>query len=91
MIRNLFDFTRTFFTVAFPGKCFFLPALFAWFQIERMTLNFFYDIFLLDLPLKTAQSTLQGFPVLEMDFCQFNSPPSGSVSLATLRFCTAKH
>ncbi|HSU33810.1 MAG TPA: hypothetical protein VLJ11_21460 [Bryobacteraceae bacterium] len=35
-----------------------------------MTLNFFYDVFLLNLTLKTAQGTFESFAILEMDFCQ---------------------
>ena len=42
-----------------------------------MPFYFFNDVFLLHFPLKAAQSTLQGFPILEMDFCQIDSPPSG--------------
>jgi hypothetical protein len=32
---------------------------------------------LLNFPLKATQSALQSLPILEMDFCQTDSPPSG--------------
>ena len=35
-----------------------------------MTLDFLYDIFLLNLALKAAQGTFESFAILKMDFCQ---------------------
>ena len=55
-MRNLFYFARTLFAIAFAGQRLFLTALFTGFQVERVTFNFFNDIFLLNFPLKAAQS-----------------------------------
>ncbi len=77
--RNLFYFARTLLAVALPGQRLFLAALFTGFQIERMTFDFFNDVFLLHFPLKAAQSAFERFPILQMDFCQTDSPPSGLI------------
>src|SRR5690348_3943429 len=80
MMETLLDLARALFAIAFAGQRLFLAALFTGLQIKRVTLYFLYDVFLLHFPLEAAQSTLQGFPVLEMDFCQINSPPSGTAA-----------
>jgi hypothetical protein len=61
---------RTLLAIAFPGECFFGTALLSWLQIERVTLDFLYDVFLLNLALKPAQRAFESFAILEMDFCQ---------------------
>jgi hypothetical protein len=59
-----------------PRKRFFGPALFAGLHIEAVLLDFLNDVFLLHLALKTAQSILERFTLLNNDFCHFlNSPP----------------
>jgi len=77
--ETLLDVARALLAIALTGERLFLTALFTGLEIEGVTLDFFYDIFLLYLALKAAQSALQCFTILEMDFCQTNSPPSGSM------------
>jgi|SRR6476646_5449171 len=79
MNLSLLDVAWPLLAIALTGKRLFLTALFTGLEIEGVTLDFFYDIFLLYLALKAAQSALQCFTILEMDFCQTNSPPSGSM------------
>lgn len=67
---ELFDFAGTLLAIPLTGKRFFLTLLLARFEVKRVPFYFFYDIFLLDLTLEAPQSALQGFPILEMDFCQ---------------------
>lgn len=70
---KLLNIARTFFAVPLASQRFFGPALFAGLEIERMTLDFFYDIFLLNLTFETAQSAFERFAVLQMDFCQLRT------------------
>ena len=42
-----------------------------------MTLDFLHNVFLLHFALEATQCTFQSFAVLQMYFCQLNSPPSG--------------
>ena len=50
----LFDVSRALLSVSLAGQSFLGPALFTWFQVEGMPLDFFYNVFLLDLALETA-------------------------------------
>jgi hypothetical protein len=72
----LFDIARTLFAVSFAGESFFGPALLSGFEVKRVALDFFDDIFLLNFSLETAQGALKRFTILQMDFCQLISPPS---------------
>jgi hypothetical protein len=72
----LLDVARPLFAIPLSCKRFFLALFLAGFQVKRMPFDFFYDIFLLNLTLEASQSALQGFPILEMNFRQMNSPPS---------------
>jgi hypothetical protein len=72
----LLDVARPLFAVSLSRERFFLALFLAWFQIKRMPFNLFYNVFLLNLTLEASQSALQGFPILEMNFRQMNSPPS---------------
>ncbi len=47
-------------------------------QIERMSLYFFNNVFLLNLPLETAQCVLEGLALLKPYFCQTDTPPNSS-------------
>lgn len=67
----LFNLARTLLAIPFTCKRLFLAYFLTWFQIEGVTLYLLHDIFLLHFPLEAAQSALQGFTILEMDFCQF--------------------
>ena len=66
----LFDFARALFAIALACEGFFCAALLTWFQVERMTLDFFHYIFLLDFAFEAAQGTFKSFALLQMDFCQ---------------------
>ena len=70
----LFDFARALLTVALTGEGFFGTALFTRFQVKRMPLDLFYDVFLLNFTFKTSQSAFKRLAILKMDFCQLNSP-----------------
>ena len=48
------------------------------FQVKRMALDLFDDVFLLDLALETAQGVLQGFTLLQSNFRQSDTPPNPS-------------
>ena len=75
--RGLFDIGTTLLAVALPSESFFGPALFTWFQVERVSLDFLDDVFLLDLSLETTQRAFERLAVLQHNFSQTNSPPSG--------------
>ncbi len=66
------------FASTFPGQCrlyaFFLTRL----QVKGVALNFFDDVFLLHLALKTAQSVFEGFSLLQSNLRQTNTPPNPS-------------
>jgi hypothetical protein len=66
----LFHIARALLAIALTGECFLRATLFAGLQIERMALDLFNDIFLLDLALEAAERALQGFPILKNDFSQ---------------------
>ena len=66
----LFNFARPFFTVALAGECFFRSSFFTWFQVERMPLDLFNDVFLLYFTFKPSQSAFERLAILQMDFCQ---------------------
>lgn len=68
--RKLFNLAWAFLTITLPGESFFGTALFPRLQIERVALDLFDDIFLLNLALKAPQSAFEGFAILQMDFCQ---------------------
>lgn len=69
-MTELFDFARAFFAVTFARQRFFRPALFTRFQVERVPLDLFDDIFLLHFAFETAQSAFQRLAFLQMHFCQ---------------------
>jgi hypothetical protein len=75
-IQVLFDLARPLFAIPLSRKRFLLTLFLAGFQVKRVPFDFFYDVFLLNLTLEASQSALQGFPILEMNFRQMNSPPS---------------
>jgi len=52
--------------------------LLAGLQVERVTLHFLNNVFLLYLPLETAQSVLEGLSLLKPNLCQTNTPPDSS-------------
>ena len=70
MVRLAFDFARALFTIALASESFFGSAFFAGLQVERMALDLFNDVLLLDFTFETAQSTFKSFSLLQMNFCQ---------------------
>ncbi len=50
-------------------------ALFARFQVEGMTFDFFNDVFLLNLAFKPAQCIFKRLAFLNANLCQRNTPP----------------
>ncbi len=68
--RLLFDFARTLFAVALTSKSFLGAPLLAWFQVERVPLDFLNNVLLLNLAFEAAQRTFKSFALLQMDFCQ---------------------
>ena len=75
--NGLFDVGTTLLAVPFSCESFFGPALLTRLQVERMSLDFLDDVFLLDLSLKTTQRAFERLAVLQHNFSQTNSPPSG--------------
>lgn len=43
-----------------------------------MTLDLFYDVFLLHFALETAKRIFEGLSLLQSDFCQLDTPPNWS-------------
>jgi hypothetical protein len=48
------------------------------FQVKGVALDFFNDVFLLYFALETAQSVFEGFPLLQSNFRQTDTPPNPS-------------
>ncbi len=69
-MAELFDIAGALLAVALAGEGFLGAALFAGLQVERVTLDFLNDIFLLNLALEATKGAFQGFAILQMDFCQ---------------------
>jgi hypothetical protein len=66
----LFNFAGPLFAVAFASEGFFGAPLFTRFQVKRVTLYFFNDVFLLYFTFKSSERTFQRLAILQMDFCQ---------------------
>lgn len=69
----LFDIAWALLAIALACEGFFGAALFSRFQVERVTLDFFNDVFLLDLTLETTERAFERFAVLDVDFCQLKT------------------
>ena len=63
-------------TIPLARQRFFHAALFTGLQVEGMTLDFFNDIFLLNLTLKPAQRIFKRFAFLHANLCQCSTPPN---------------
>jgi hypothetical protein len=74
--RCLFHFARTLLAITLARQSFFGTPLFAWLEIEGVTLDFFYDVFLLHFSFEAPQGAFKRLSILQMDFRQSNSPPS---------------
>jgi hypothetical protein len=51
---------------------------FSRFQVEGVALDLFNNVFLLHLALETPQSVFEGFPLLQPNFRQTDTPPNPS-------------
>ena len=47
-------------------------------EVKGVALHFFNDVFLLHFALETAQSVFEGFPLLQSNFRQTDTPPNPS-------------
>jgi hypothetical protein len=83
---SLFNFARTLFAISLARQSFLGAPLFPWLQVEGVTLDFLYDVFLLHFSFEAPQGAFQRFSILKMDFRQLDSPPSNK---AVSRFLTA--
>jgi hypothetical protein len=61
-----------------PGQRGFYTLLLAGLQVKGVAFHFLDNVFLLHLALKTAQSVLEGFTLLQPNFCQTYTPPNPS-------------
>src|SRR3954451_13143606 len=76
---GLLNVARTFLTITLTGKSLFSASFLTWLQVKRMPLDFFHNVFLLDLAFEAAERTFKSFAILQMDFShEKNSPPSGT-------------
>ena len=70
LIQELILFLTNLLAITLASQCFFYPLLFTWFQIKRVTLHFFDDVFGLYFALETAQGILERFTFLNSNLCQ---------------------
>lgn len=63
-----------FFAIPLSRQRFLHATAFAWFQVERMTLHFFDNVFLLNLALKPPQGVLKRLAFLQTNLCQKMTP-----------------
>jgi len=70
LVYELLYVARTLLAIAFTGEGFLGATLFTGLQIERMALDLFNNVFLLDLAFEAAKRALKGFTVLKNYLCQ---------------------
>lgn len=68
--RDLLDILIALLPVAFARQGFLGPLLLTRFQIERVSLDFLDDVFLLHFTLETAERAFERLTVLYVYFCQ---------------------
>ena len=78
LLSYLIRFFANFLACPFPSEGGFNAFLFTGFQVKRVALNLFDNVFLLYLALETAQGVFEGFPLLQSNFRQTNTPPNSS-------------
>ena len=66
------------FASALASECGFDAFFLAGLQVKGVALNLFDDVFLLNFPLETPQSVLEGFTLLQSNFRQTDTPPNPS-------------
>jgi hypothetical protein len=67
-----------FLSSAFSGQRGLYALLFTGFQVKGVTLDLFDNIFLLHFALEAAQRIFEGFPLLQPNFRQTDTPPNPS-------------
>jgi len=73
---SIFDDSANFFAAALAGECLFDALLLTRLQVEGVLLHFLDDVFLLNFPLETPQSILDGLTVLNANFGHSKHPQS---------------
>jgi hypothetical protein len=68
-------FLARFLPAALASKGFLHPLLFAGLQVKGVTFHFLDDVFLLYLPLETAECVLEGLALLNPDLSQTSHTP----------------
>jgi hypothetical protein len=83
--QSLFDyhaclvrFFANLFASAFPSESSLDAFFLSGFQVKRVALDLFNNVFLLHLALKTAQGVFEGFSLLQSNFRQTDTPPNPS-------------
>ena len=71
-------FFARFFSSTLASKSGFDTLFLAGLQVEGVALDLLDNVFLLHLALETAQSVLEGFTLLQSNFCQTDTPPDPS-------------
>ncbi len=80
----LFHFPATLLPVAFAGKRLLDPFLLTWLQVERVSLDLFNNVLLLDLTLEAAKGVLNRLTLLKFHFCQTKNTSRPSTNLPPL-------
>jgi hypothetical protein len=76
--KGLLDLAAALLAIALTRERLLHPFLFPRFQIKRMPLDLFNNVFLLHLSLKPAESVLKSLALLEPHFSQTETPPTPS-------------
>jgi hypothetical protein len=71
-------FLARFLTRPFASQRRLHALFFAGLEVKGVALNLLDNVFLLHFALKAAQSILEGFSLLQPNFCQTNTPPDSS-------------
>jgi hypothetical protein len=78
LLTGLLGFSPELFPVALASQRLLRPALVPGLEIERVFLDVLDDVLLLHLPLESAESALNGLPLLNLDFSHAcNTPFAG--------------
>jgi len=70
------------FAIAFSCKSFLRALLLTGFQIESVPFDLLDDVLLKDFALKALERALQAFPVVNLNFSQWNSPRNVEVDVS---------
>jgi hypothetical protein len=73
-VRLRCTFSSNLFSGAFSCQSAFYAAFLARLQVVRVTLHFFNDVFRLNLAFESTECILQGFTLLQSNFCHAHPP-----------------